>query len=122
MFPKGFCSLNTIPFDIRYASENNFIGRPFIGYNSNKCIVSNAAATALNIAQEKAKAAGYSLIVFDAYRPLKTVEDILEWSLTADTKNKERFYPEVRKEELFEQGYIAIRSTHTRGAAVDVTR
>jgi D-alanyl-D-alanine dipeptidase len=121
MIPEGFCSLTTLPFDIRYATNNNFIGRPFVGYTANKCVVSHAVANALEVAQEKAKAAGYSLIILEAYRPLKALEDILQWSLTADTLNKERFYPDLPKETLFQQGYIAIRSTHTRGAAVDVT-
>lgn len=121
MIPEGFCSLITLPFDIRYATKNNFIGRPFAGYTGNKCIVSKAMASALNIAQEKANAAGCSLFVFEAYRPLKAVEDIVQWSLTADVTNKERFYPDIAKDTLFREGYLAMRSSHTRGAAVDVT-
>jgi zinc D-Ala-D-Ala dipeptidase len=121
MIPDGFCSLEKIPFDIRYATHNNFIGRPIAGYTTNKCIVSNAVANALLIAQEKAMMAGYSLIVFEAYRPLKALEDIVQWSLNTDIQNKDRFYPDLDKDTLFEQGYIALRSTHTRGAAIDVT-
>ncbi|MDP3935712.1 MAG: M15 family metallopeptidase [Alphaproteobacteria bacterium] len=121
MTHNGFCSLEKIPFDIRYATHNNFIGRPIAGYAANKCIVSNAVADALIIAQEKALAEGYSLIVFEAYRPLKAVEDIVQWSLNADIQNKDRFYPDIDKSTLFDQGYIALRSTHTKGAAVDVT-
>lgn len=121
MIPNGFCSLDDIPFDIRYATHNNFMGRPIAGYTANKCIVSNAVADALSLAQEKATVADYSLIVFEAYRPLKAVEDIVQWSLNTDSKNKDRFYPDIDKSTLFDQGYIALRSTHTRGAAVDVT-
>ncbi len=121
MIPNDFCSLENIPFDIRYATHNNFMGRPIAGYAANKCIVSNAVADVLLLAQEKALTAGYSLIVFEAYRPLKAVEDIVQWSLNADTQNKERFYPDIDKDTLFDQGYIALRSTHTRGAAIDVT-
>ncbi|QOL20056.1 M15 family metallopeptidase [Candidatus Bodocaedibacter vickermanii] len=121
MIPIGFCSLENIPFDIRYATHNNFMGRPIAGYTTNKCIVSNAVRDALILAQEKATKAGYSLIVFEAYRPLKAVEDIVQWSLNTDIQNKERFYPDIDKDTLFDLGYIALRSTHTRGAAVDVT-
>lgn len=121
MIPHGFCSLSTLPFDIRYATHNNFIGRPFQGYAANKCIASNAVASALEIAQHKAMAAGYSLYIFEAYRPLKAVQDILEWSLNPDVTNKARFYPDLSKDILFTEGYIAMRSSHTRGAAVDVT-
>lgn len=121
MIPVDFCSLENIPYDIRYATHNNFIGRPIAGYLSNKCIVSNAVATAINVAQTKALAAGYSLCVFEAYRPLKAVEDIVQWSLNSDVQNKDRFYPNINKSNVFDLGYIALRSTHTRGAAIDVT-
>ena len=121
MIPSGFCSLEEIPFDIRYATHNNFIGRPLAGYTTNKCIVSHAVANALMIAQEKATIAGCSLFIFEAYRPLKAVEDIVGWSLNIDIQNKDRFYPDIHKNTLFDQGYIALRSSHTRGAAVDVT-
>lgn len=121
MIPRGFCSLENIPFDIRYATHNNFIGRPIDGYFTNTCIVSKAVGDALIIAQDKALEAGYSLIVFEAYRPLKALEDIVRWSRNTDTQNKDRFYPDIDKANLFDQGYIAIRSTHTRGAATDVT-
>ena len=121
MIPIGFCSLENIPFDIRYATHNNFMGRPIAGYTANKCIVSNTVMDALILAQEKATKAGHSLIVFEAYRSLKAVEDIVQWSLNTDIQNKDRFYPDIDKDTLFDQGYIALRSTHTRGAAVDVT-
>ena len=104
-----------------FATHNNFIGRPIDGYFTNTCIVSKAVGDALIIAQNKALEAGYSLIVFEAYRPLKALEDLVRWSRNTDTQNKDRFYPDIDKANLFDQGYIAIRSTHTRGAAADVT-
>lgn len=121
MLPNGFCYLENIPYDIRYATSNNFMGRPIAGYLANKCIVSNELAKCIHIAQEKTLKTPFSLLVFETYRPLKAVEAIVQWSLNSDTKNKDRFYPSLNKSGLFEQGYIALRSTHTRGAAADVT-
>jgi D-alanyl-D-alanine dipeptidase len=121
MIPNGFCSLTSLPFDIRYATNNNFIGRPFAGYAANKCIVSNVMANALERAQVKAKKFGNTLFVFEAYRPLKAVEDVVQWSLTSDELNKATFYPSLSKDRLFLEGYIAMRSSHSRGAAIDVT-
>lgn len=119
---KDFCYLDkNIPFDIRYATNNNFIGRPIAGYFANKCIVSIPVQAALNVAQKKAIELGLSLIVFEGYRPLKALEDIMQWSLNSDNCMKGRFYPDINKSQLFNLGYIALRSTHTRGAAVDVT-
>ena len=34
---------------------------------------------------------------------------------------KQYFYPELQKQELFEKGYIASRSSHSRGSTVDLT-
>lgn len=121
MLPEEFCYLENIPYDIRYATSNNFIGRPLEGYKANKCVVSQAVANALVMAQEKATPQGYSLLIFEAYRPLKTLEDIIQWTFTEDISEKQRFYPDIDKDQLFNLGYIALRSTHTRGAAVDVT-
>jgi D-alanyl-D-alanine dipeptidase len=121
MLHEGFCYLENIPYDIRYATSNNLIGRPLNGYKANKCIVSHPVAKALEIAQNKAISQGYSLFIFEAYRPLKTLEDIVQWTFTPDIIGKQRFYPDIDKDQLFNLGYIALRSTHTRGAAVDVT-
>lgn len=121
MLPEGFCYLENIPYDIRYATSNNFIGRPIRGYKANKCVASNPVAQALTYAQEVAVQAGYSLLIFEAYRPLKALEDILDWTFTSDASEKPRFYPDIDKDQLFNLGYIALRSTHTRGAAADVT-
>lgn len=118
---QGFTYLNTIPYDIRYATSNNFIGRPINGYLKNICIVSDAVNIALQKAQEITLEMGLSLFVFEGYRPLKALEDMVFWSQTEDTLMKNRFYPSLSKEDLFSQQYIAIRSTHSRGAAVDVT-
>jgi D-alanyl-D-alanine dipeptidase len=121
MLFSGFRYLEKIPYDIRYATDNNFIGRPIAGYTTNKCITTTAVYDALMKAQEKAVQLGYSLIVFEAYRPLKALEDILHWTYTSDISQKTRFYLNINKDQLFDLGYIGLRSTHTRGAAVDVT-
>jgi D-alanyl-D-alanine dipeptidase len=119
--PDMFCYLNTIPFDIRYATSNNFLGRPLSGYKANKCIITTPVAKALTAAQTKAEELGLSLMIFEAYRPLKALEDIMQWVFTDDHSAQHRFYPNLNKQQLFDSGYIALRSTHTRGAAVDVT-
>ncbi|MCP5322974.1 MAG: M15 family metallopeptidase [Candidatus Paracaedibacteraceae bacterium] len=118
---EKFFYVEHIPCDIRYATINNFVGRPISGYLANKCVVSMEVYKALNIAQATANKKGLSLMIFEAYRPLKALEDILQWSKTTDTSTKERFYPTLEKTSLFDLGYIALRSTHTRGAAIDVT-
>ena len=38
-----------------------------------------------------------------------------------DTINKQFFYPDVRKQDLFKEEYIASRSGHSRGSTLDLT-
>eukprot|EP00854_Cymbomonas_tetramitiformis_P007661 gene7661-9124_t len=99
------------------------MGRPLAGYTANKCIVTTPVAEALTLAQEKAASAGFSLMIFETYRPLKSLEDILQWMLTDDVRGPEadRFFPNLNKAELLDLGYISLRSSHTRGGAVDLT-
>ncbi len=112
----------TITQDPRYAGSDNFMGRPVRGYLAPEVMMTRAAAEALAAAQKSAKAQGLSLLVFDGYRPQRAVDHFVEWGADlADTLNKAAYYPNVPKAELFERGYIAERSGHSRGSTVDVT-
>ena len=65
---------------------------------------------------------GYRLKVFDAYRPAAAVKNFVLWGLEdTDIRMKPFFYPDLDKEELFMRGYIASRSSHSRGSTVDLT-
>ena len=124
--PERFVSLDeidsTIELDIRYYTSNNFVGRPIRGYLRPKCFLTREAVVALVQAQRKANLAGYSLKVYDCYRPQRAVSDFTEWARDVrDTKMQHRFYPAVPKSELFSRGYIAEKSGHSRGSTLDVT-
>lgn len=108
--------------NIVYAGEQNFIGRKIDGYIQGRAILSEQAAKALVNVQEEIQNDGYSLLVYDAYRPQKAVDQFMRWSSDAnDTKMRELYYPYVAKSELVELGYIVRRSAHSRGSTVDVT-
>lgn len=112
----------TIKYDIRYAGNNNFLGRPVKGYESPEALMTKQAATALKKVQEELKSKGLGLKVFDAYRPQRAVNDFIAWAKDLrDTVNKRTFYPNVPKSELFKRGFIASRSGHTRGSTIDLT-
>lgn len=124
--PAGFVRLSElspeIEHDIRYAGENNFIGRPVAGYLVPACILSMPAAQALAAAQEQAMQLGYALKVYDCYRPQTAVDDFVAWATDPDQLDMQRhYYPDVPKGELFSRGYIAERSGHSRGSTVDLT-
>ena len=65
---------------------------------------------------------GYRLKVFDAYRPVAAVKHFILWGIEdQDVRMKPYFYPDLEKQELFAKGYIAKRSSHSRGSTVDLT-
>src|SRR5690554_5869033 len=110
-------SLTYIQTDVRYAGENNFVGRPIPGYVSEKIILSIPAADALHNAIAYLNNKGYGVIIYDAYRPQKAVDYFLKWARNKeDTISKSNFYPDVAKRDLFQLGYIASKSGHSRGS------
>ncbi len=94
----------TIKLDIRYATPNNFLGRPV--YISSRAFLQKPAAQALARVSKKLRAEGYGLVVFDGYRP---------WSVTkifwdATPADKKEFVADPAK-----------GSRHNRGCAVDLS-
>jgi zinc D-Ala-D-Ala dipeptidase len=122
--PPGFVRLGDvapgIAQDMRYAGANNFTGHPVPGYRAAQCWLRAEAAKALAEAQTDATAHGFALVVYDCYRPKRAVSSFVEWSRSADRSTKADYYPRLDKNRLFAQGYIAERSTHSTGLAVDL--
>lgn len=111
-----------IQSDIRYATSHNLTGHPLAGYRAAKALATREAADALTIAFREARRLGYGMLVYDAYRPQKAVDDFVRWSREPETgETKAEFYPELAKEQLFPLGYIAERSGHSRGSTIDLT-
>ena len=124
--PEGFVYvtdvIETAQLDIRYYSGYNFVGTRINGYNAPTAILTVEAAEALKKAADILDEQGYYIKVFDAYRPVRAVEHFVLWAQDLDDqKMKAEFYPEVDKALLFDLGYIALRSGHSRGSVVDLT-
>lgn len=124
--PEGFAYLKkenpTLILDLRYATSENFTGKIVTGYTSEKAIGTKALSIALRKVQALLRSKGLGLKVFDAYRPQSTVDAFISWAASAsDTLKKREYYPNLKKEDLFELGYIAEKSGHTRGSTIDVT-
>ncbi len=108
--------------EMRYYSTYNFVGERIEGYEEPCALLTWEAAQALRTASEEFKAQGYRLKVFDAYRPGCAVRHFFRWGLDeADQRMKPCFYPDLDKKEVFSQHYLARRSSHSRGSAVDLT-
>ncbi len=122
----GFVSItDVIPdaiLEIRYYSTYNFIGDRVNGYEEPIALLSKEAAVALKKVSDELRDEGYRLKIFDAYRPQIAVDHFASWaSDVSDTRMKEYFYPDIDKSLLFDYGYIAYRSGHSRGCTVDLT-
>lgn len=124
--PLGFVFIvDVVPnviVDARYFSNNNFIGDTIDGYfSSNYVITKRAADSLITVAEDLAKL-NYGIKVFDSYRPQDAVDHFVRWSKDlADTAMKQKYYPTVSKKDLIRLGYIAAKSSHSRGSTVDVT-
>jgi len=124
--PEGFADLSelapSIRQDMRYFGNGNFLGTRVEGYEAPRCILTRAAAQALNKVQAALLAQGLSLKVFDCYRPQRAVNHFLRWAKAKDDPLlRSLYYPALTKRQLLEQVYIDDQSGHSRGSTVDLT-
>jgi D-alanyl-D-alanine dipeptidase len=124
--PGGFVYLRDIDpsiiQDMRYATSNNFVGKPLRGYDAAECVVKREVGLALKNIQQELARQKLSLKMFDCYRPERAVADMVAWSKNGkETPAERRYNPAFRKADLFRLGYIATRSGHSTGAALDLT-
>ncbi len=94
----------TLKLDIRYATANNFTGRPV--YTQARAFLQRDAARALVRAHRRARKLGYGFTIFDGYRPWAVTK--LFWDITPPDKHDFVANP-------------AKGSRHNRGCAVDMT-
>lgn len=124
--PEGFTYVKecipSIHIELRYFGAHNFIGRPIEGYSKHVAILSTEAAKALKRVQEELEQYNLSIKIYDSYRPQRAVNHFVRWAKNLnDTINKQEFYPNVKKQDLFKEGYIASKSGHSRGSTLDIT-
>lgn len=94
----------SIRLDIRYATADNFLGRPV--YGEPRAFLQRPAAEALLRAHRWLKTKGYGIVVFDGYRPWSVTK--IFWEATPE--DKKQFVADPAK-----------GSRHNRGCAVDVS-
>lgn len=126
MRKKGFVYLHeidpSIKVSVRYHSAENFVGAIVDGYKRDVVILTKPAAEALKKVQAEVRKDGYELVVYDGFRPDKGVKDFMKWAKRVNDQTKKAYYyPRVDKARVFELGYVAERSGHSRGSTVDLT-
>jgi D-alanyl-D-alanine dipeptidase len=111
-----------VRWDAKYATWDNFTGKPVDGYLANRIVGTRALCAALERARDKAATLGFGLLLWDGYRPQRAADCFLRWSRQPeDGRTKLRHYPNMDRAEMFEKGYVATKSGHTRGSAIDLT-
>jgi D-alanyl-D-alanine dipeptidase len=100
---------SSIVVELRYATANNFTGAPLPGYQANRAFLRREAAAALARVERDLRPQGLALKIFDAYRPVRATLAMVDWT--------ER----VHRPDLLKDGYIASRSRHNLGLAIDLT-
>jgi D-alanyl-D-alanine dipeptidase len=111
-----------VRWDAKYATWDNFTGKPVDGYLANRIVGTRSLCAALEQAREKAASLGFGLLLWDGYRPQRAVDCFLRWSeQPEDGRTKLRHYPNIDRTQLFKHGYVAVKSGHSRGSAVDLT-
>lgn len=128
--PPGFVFVDDacpgIAVDPRYAGPDNFTGAPLDGYLTGRLALTQPAARALAAADAALHSSGLRLVVVDAYRPQRAVDGLVRWAETGaadsatEAQNCRRYYPHLPRQTLFDAGFLARRSAHSRGSTVDV--
>ena len=114
--------ISGVRWDAKYATWDNFTGKPVDGYLVNRIAGTRALCAALERAQKEAAAIGFGLLLWDGYRPQRAVDCFLRWSAQPeDGRTKQRHYPNIDRADMFRNGYVAERSGHSRGSTVDLT-
>lgn len=124
--PTGFVVLGEfipdIIQEIRYHSTYNFVGERIDGYEMPCALLTIEAAEALKKVSDDVMKMGYRLKIYDAYRPQMGVDHFMRWAEDiGDTRMKKYFYPEIDKSRIIPEGYVAVKSGHSRGSTVDLT-
>ena len=99
----------TIVVELRYATSNNFTGAPLPGYLANRAYLRREAAASLVRVQHNLRSRGLGVKIFDAYRPVRATLAMVDWTERAN------------RSDLLKDGYIASRSRHNLGLAIDLT-
>ena len=122
---SGFAEISTIiddaVYDIRYYSSNNFTGNKIKGYKAPRAYLTKEALKALSRAAADLRKQGYRLLIWDAYRPQKAVDNFVAWINNPNDPGDKSFFPELKKTDLIAGNYISTKSGHTRGSTVDLT-
>jgi D-alanyl-D-alanine dipeptidase len=97
-----------IRLDLRYATRRNLTGEPLPGYCRPWALLLDPVARDLGRVQRHLRRRGHGLLVLDAYRPARATRALVDWARRTGRGH-------------LVSTYIASRSNHNLGSAVDLT-
>ena len=107
---------------MKYFTKENFTGDVVPHYKVNRAIMTKEAALALSKAQKKFLEKGYSIVIYDAYRPSSSVKYFVEWMIEPNNmKRKKYHYPYIEKKIDMKDIYIDSIGGRSRGSKIDLT-
>lgn len=107
---------------MKYFSKDNFTGDIVPHYKANRGIMTKEAGIALSKAQKKFLEKGYSIVIYDAYRPSSSVQYFVEWMNDKNNTKRKKFnYPYIEKKIDMKDIYINSVSGHSRGSTIDLS-
>ena len=122
---KDFISLKSIRPTLLvradYFETDNFVGRNISGYTKKDSLLLKSALKYLLKVLDHFEALGLGIIVFDAYRPRKAVEDFGQWVHSEVPGQQSKYYPNHNQKDLIDLGFIASNSSHSRGSTIDLS-
>lgn len=123
--PSGFVRIRDVEpgiiEDMRYATPRNFTGQRVPGYRAGRCILARPVAQALARVHRRLIAQGFAIKVYDCYRPARAVRSFVRWADGVYGLDQKFYYPRIRRDRTIALGYIAERSSHSLGTAIDLT-
>ncbi len=111
LLPSSFINLSGVAeftLQIYYATPNNFTGEILPGYEYPGAWLHKDAAEKLLLLRPQLHALGLKLVIWDAYRPKRATDAMVAWA--------ER----TGNAWMVREGYIARRSRHNGGVAIDI--
>jgi len=128
----------SLQVNLAYNTRNNFLERHVSGYSANKCLLKEAAARALSLANQTLLRNNLRLVLRDCWRPRRASLDMVSWAQATDEKNMRRSNMSEHELEIFDDarlfdlsgflrttrllnlGYLLNFSNHNKGSTVDV--
>ena len=86
--------------NLKYFTKENFTADIVPHYKVNRAIMTKEAAIALSKAQKKFLEKGYSIVIYDAYRPSSSVKSFVKWMKDENNTKRKKYHTHILKKRM----------------------